>query len=238
VFDSEKKKCDSLLKEVRNKPKAVKGPDAMEGADLVIEAASQDAVREYATGILDRSDIMIMSVGALADDKLWKDLLKKAEANGHRIYVPSGSIAGLDAVKSAAAGKIEEVTITTRKPPKALADSNWVREKDISMATIKKPTVIFEGSAREAARWFPKNVNVSVSLSLAGIGPEKTKVRVMADPFSDRNVHEIEVKGSFGRMTTVTENRPSPKNPRTSRLAALSAVATLKKIRGNAFIGT
>ncbi len=238
ISDFEKGKAGELAKKLKHKPKVVKGPAEMSGCDLVIEAASQDAVRNHAIDILDHSDLMLMSVGALADENLSSKVKKKAHATGRRVYMPSGAVAGLDALKSGSFGRIDSVTLTTRKPPAGLEGAPWIIKHDIGLRSIRKPTVVFEGTADDAARWFPKNINVSAALSLAGIGPGKTKVRIIADPFSDVNVHEVEILGSFGRITTTTENVPSPKNPKTSYLAALSAIATLDRIRQNVIVGT
>jgi len=238
LYDTARKKSRDLAKKLKSKPKIAAGPEGMPGCDLVIEAASQAAVKEHALQILDHSDLMIMSVGALSDESLFAKMKKRAEETGRHLYIPSGAIAGLDGIKSAAMGKIDKVTLTTRKPPLGLEGAPYVVKNDISLRSIRKPTVIFEGTAKEAVAGFPKNINVSVALSVAGMGVEKTMVRIIADPFCDRNVHEIEAEGSFGRMTARTENVPSPKNRKTSYLAALSAIATLDGIRRNVKIGT
>jgi aspartate dehydrogenase len=204
-----------------------------------VEAASQEAVRDYAKAILNSGkDMLIMSVGALADHKFLDELIAIAQAKGAKIYLPSGAIAGLDGLKSAKEAGIEEVTLTTRKPPKSLVDAPYVKEKCIHLKNLKKEMLIYEGPAREAVKFFPANVNVAASLSLAGIGPEKTRVRIIADPKIDRNIHEIFVKGEFGELEVKTRNVPSPENPKTSYLAALSAIATLKKISNNIQVGT
>jgi aspartate dehydrogenase len=238
VLDVERRKCRDVLKKIKSKPRIVKTVSEMADADLIIEAASQECVKDYGLKILDHSDLMVMSVGAFSDTDSFEKMKRKAEENGRHVYIPSGAIPGLDGIKAAGMAELEKVTLTTRKPPKSLEGAPWVVEKDISLKSIRKPMVIFEGRAKEAARWFPKSVNVSIALSLAGIGVEKTKVRVMADPFTDRNVHEIEAEGKFGNMTLRTENFPSPGNRKTSYLAALSAIATLKKLSENIQIGT
>jgi len=130
------------------------------------------------------------------------------------------------------------VVLTTSKPPAGLAGAPFVAENQIDLDEIKERTVLFEGTAQEAVKAFPANINVAASLSLAGIGPQRTQVRIIADPELSANVHQIEVIGKFGKLTTRTENLPSPSNPKTSYLAALSAVATLKSITEAAKIGT
>ncbi len=238
LHDTTSKRARSLAKKLKEKPKIAKSADDMTDCDLIIEAASRGAVEDHALTMLDRCDLMIMSVSAFADPDLFSRIKKKAEENGRKVYMPSGAIAGLDAVRSANVGEINKVTITSRKPPGGLEGAPWIKKNGISLRSIKKPTVVFEGNAKNAARWFPKNINVAVTLSLAGIGVERTMVRIIADPFSDKNVHEISVEGEFGTLETKTTNMPSPKNLKTSRLAALSAIATLKKIKENMLVGT
>jgi aspartate dehydrogenase len=192
----------------------------------VVEAASQEAVKEHAEKLLERGyNLMIMSVGALVDEGLFHRLKKAAEKSGVKIILPSGAIAGLDGLRSAAVGKIREVTLTTTKPPKGF---------DMELAEAK---VLYTGDAAEAVRKFPKNVNVAATLSLAGIGFEKTKVKLVADPGVAENRHEISVKGEFGEMDVRVSNLPSPSNPRTSYLAAMSAVAAIRKFKDSVVIG-
>ncbi|MBA7660637.1 L-aspartate dehydrogenase [subsurface metagenome] len=176
-----------------------------------------------------------MSVGGLLGNEDLLDLAKKKDC---KIYLPSGALAGLDGVKSASVGRIDSITLTTRKPPEGLKGAPYIIRNKIDLDAIIKETVIFEGSANEAVEGFPKNINVSAALSLAGIGAEKTRVRIIADPNLKRNIHEVEVKGEFGRLVSRTENLPSPKNPKTSYLACLSAIATLKGIVSSIKIGT
>ncbi|MBI4708486.1 MAG: DUF108 domain-containing protein, partial [Candidatus Omnitrophica bacterium] len=147
-----------------------------------------------------------------------------------QIYLPSGAICGLDGVKSASLGRIDKVTLTTRKPPRSLEGAPYLVSKGINLSQIKQETLLFEGTAEEAIRGFPQNVNVCATLSIAGIGPEKTRVKIITSPFYTSNIHEVEAEGAFGRLTVRTENVPSPQNPKTSYLAALSAIATLKQI--------
>lgn len=238
LFDEDLKKARGLARKLRNKTTVVKGVSELEDCDLVIEAASQEVVRENALAILDSSDMMIMSVGALADETLLKNIRKKAVEKGRRIYIPSGAVAGLDGIKSASIGDIESVTLTTRKPPKGLEGAPGIEKLEFGLGSIRKPTVVFEGTADDAARLFPKNINVAVAISLAGIGVGKTKVRIIADPFAERNIHEIVVEGSCGRIVSRTENVPSKKNPKTSQLAPQSAIATLDGIMKSLKVGT
>jgi len=210
-----------------------------EDLDLIIEAASQEAVRTLIPNVLEaKKNVMIMSTGALVDETLLQEIKDLANKNNLKVYLPSGAILGLDGIKSANIGKIESVTIKTRKPPKSLKGAPFFEKNPVDLEQIKNPTIIYEGPAKEAVKLFPANVNVAASLSLAGIGPEKTKVQIIVDPNIKSNIHEIVAEGSFGTIKTRAENVPSPDNPRTSYLAALSAVATLKKITEPIKVGT
>ncbi|UZE92749.1 MAG: aspartate dehydrogenase [Methanosarcinales archaeon] len=221
------------------KPKAMAIPELIDAVDLVVECASQSAVREVAILALGKGkDVMIMSIGALTDEALLHQIKDLAHKNGCKVYLPSGAIVGLDGLKSASTAKIDSVTLTTRKPPTSLEGAPYIVQHKIDLDALKKATIMFEGSAEEAAKGFPANVNVAATLSLAGIGAKQTKVRIIADPALKRNVHEIHVGGDFGRFETRVENVPSPSNPKTSYLAALSAIATLKKITEPIQIGT
>ncbi len=238
ILDDDADRCGILSKSLHSKPLTVIRTDDIEGTDLIIEAASQECVREIGPKMVGKADTMFMSVGAFSDMMLFNDLKERAEKSGHRIYIPSGAIAGLDGIKAAAQSGLESVTLVTRKNPKSFEGAPWVIKHDIPIHSIKKPEVIFEGSAKHASEWFPKNVNVSIALALAGIGPERTKVRIIADPFAERNTHEITAEGKFGSMAVKLENNPSPHNQKTSRLASMSAIATLKKISETVQIGT
>ena len=242
VYDIVREHAERLARTLKNPPLIAENADELiERADisLVIEAASQEAVRQYAIKVLRAGkDFMIMSTGALIDDELRNKISAIAQKMGRKVYIPSGAIVGLDNIKSAALEEIEEVTLTTRKPPKSFEGALFVKMKRIDLGSIKEPTMLYEGPAREAVKLFPKNVNVAASLSLAGVGADRTKVRIIADPKIKDIIHEISVKGSFGELRTKTINRPFPTNPKTSYIAALSAIATLKKITQSIIIGT
>lgn len=198
--------------------------------DIVVEAASQEAARKYAKVVLEHDhDIMIMSVGALLDQNLYNELVGVAEKHGRRIYIPTGAIAAIDAIKSVK-HLLKEVTLTSRKSPAGLQGAPYFTKHKIDLKKLKKPTVVYEGRASEAVKLFPANVNVAAVLSLAGIGGSKTRVRIVADPKSKMNVHEIRAKGKFGEMHFQVKNLPSPTNPKTSYLAVLSAIECLRSI--------
>lgn len=242
VYDLNRQKSRELVDKLSKKPKVSKSFAEFlnyKDTNLVVEAACQDAVRQYALKVLRAGkNLMIMSVGALVDSKLRNEIETLADSAGRKVYIPSGAIAGLDGLKSAAVGRVDKVTLTTRKSPEGLKGAPYLKRKGIKIDGLSKPKMVYKGSAVEACKLFPANVNVAAALSLAGIGPENTEVRIVADPTIKRNIHEIHVKGEFGEFRVKTENVPSPTNPHTSYLAALSAVATLRKITKNMMIGT
>lgn len=242
IYDKNLEKAHHLATKLHSKPKVVETFDdllSLSQISLIVEAASQEAVKQYASKILQSNkNLMIMSVGALVDTELYEMIKHEAEKYGRKIYIPSGAIAGLDGVKAAFIGGVKKVVLTTRKPPKALRGAPYIEDKKIDLDAIKDSTLIYKGTASEACRFFPANINVAATLSLAGIGAEKTEVEIIADPKINRNIHEVRVMGSFGELIVQTRNLPSPMNPKTSYLAVLSAIATLKKISENISIGT
>jgi aspartate dehydrogenase len=212
--------------------------ELMEKSDFIVEAASQEAVRLFAKKILDSGKpLLIMSVGALVDDDFRENLIKSAKDNDAKIYLPTGALCGIDGINSAVVTGIHEVILITRKPPKAFEDVNYIKTKGIDLKNIDKPTIIFQGNAKEAVKLFPKNVNVAATVSLAGIGFEDTKVKIIADPNTGQNHHRIEVAGTFGTLSAEINNLPFEKNPKTSKIAAQSAIASLKKIVGSIWVG-
>ena len=212
---------------------------ARQDVEFVIEAASQKAVEAVAEKVLKAGkSMMIMSIGALKDGKLLQRLRRLAKERQVKIYLPSGAICGLDGVKGASVEGISSAEIISTKNPRSLEGAPYLVENNISLKGLSKPKVLFEGSAEEAAKGFPKNVNVAVALSLAGIGVEQTKVKLVADPNATRTQHEIRVVGDFGELHTVIRNVLHPENPRTSYIAALSAIRTLRKLTEPIQIGT
>jgi aspartate dehydrogenase len=207
--------------------------------DIVVEAASQDAVNNFCKKIVENGkSLIIMSVGALADQILLSELLDKASHNQSHIYVPTGAIAGIDAIRSVR-HMIDSVTLSTTKNPKALSDAPFFNVAGFDPFKLNQKTVIYEGSAADAVKKFPSNVNVAAVLGLAGVGIENTKVKIILDPDTDRNQHEITVNGKFGEMTISVRNIPSPTNPKTSFLAVLSAIECLRSVcDDNIRIGT
>jgi len=232
VYDQSKEASQSLVSKLQNKPQIVENSHLLSSQpiDLVVEAASQDAVKDVALSVLqNRKDLMIMSVGALLDESVFEVLSDACKEYKKTIYLPSGAIAGLDALKSVQS-ELESVTLTTTKNPKSLKGAKFFETSDIDVEKINEKTTIFEGTAKDAVKLFPANINVAALLSLAGLGSEKTKVRIVADPNTNKNTHEIHAEGKFGKMSFKIENIPDENNPKTSRLAMLSAIQRLRQI--------
>jgi len=231
VYDDSKEASLSLIEKLKNKPVIVENPHLLSSnsIDIVVEAASQDAVKDVALSVLqNKKDLMIMSVGALLDESIYDILSDACKDFKKTIYLPSGAIAGLDGIKSIK-DELELLSITTTKHPRSLKGAKFFENSEIDLDAIISPTTIFEGTAKEAVSLFPANINVAALLSLSGIGSEKTGVKIIADPNTDKNTHHIEASGKFGKMTFTIENFPDPNNPKTSRLAILSAIETLRK---------
>lgn len=231
VYDYSKNASEQLVSQLKSKPEIVENHHLLSSTpvDIVVEAASQDAVRDTALSILqNRRDLLVMSVGAFLDESIFDVLSDACKEFKKTIYLPSGAIAGLDALKSVK-DELDSVSITTTKHPRSLKGAKFFETSDINLDAINDATTIFEGTAKEAVSLFPANINVAALLSLSGIGSEKTIVTIIADPTTDKNTHHIEAFGKFGTMSFVIQNFPDPKNPKTSRLAILSAVETLRK---------
>lgn len=204
-------------------------------SDLVVEASTQAHLEEIAPRTLGAGkDLVVLSCGALLRHKDWIDL---AEANGCRIHVPSGAIVGLDGVKGARVGPVTSVTLEMRKPPRGLAGAPYIDQKKIDLDKITEETLIFDGPATEACPAFPANVNILAALSLAGIGPELTRLKLYAVPGLTRNTHRVTAEGEFGRFTVEIANIPS-ENPRTGRLSYLSTIALLRDLGATLRVGT
>lgn len=196
-------------------------------SDLIVEAAGGQVVAELARQTFAAGkDLMVISVGALLEHP---DVMAESRRTGCRLYVPSGAIAGLDGIKSACVGAITHVTHTTRKPPLGLEGAPYLVERGISLAGLQEEKEVFSGTAREACRGFPANVNVTGAVSLAGIGPDHTRVRILAVPGLARNCHDIDVEGEFGKLHVHIENVPS-ENPKTGKLTALSIIRAVQDV--------
>jgi len=230
VYDIDPAKSKKLASTLKKKPRIADSFEKLlDDAEIIVEAASQKAVREHALKALTAGKhMLVMSAGALLDEKLFQGMVSAAEKNSANIYVPSGAVCGIDGVKSASVGGIKSVLLQTTKNPHSIKGFEHIRRR----------RVIFDGPASKAVKLFPANINVSAILSLAGIGAQKTRVRIVADPKVKRNTHEIFVSGEFGRLYSRADNMPSPDNPKTSYLACLSAIKTLNEIECAVRIGT
>jgi aspartate dehydrogenase len=223
------------LAELKSSPELLPIDRLAEVADIVVECAPSKLVRAIVAPVVaSGKTAIVLSVGALLDNE---DLIDLAKDHGGQIVVPTGALIGLDAVTAAAEGTIHSVRLVTRKPLKGLAGAPHLVENNIEIEGLTEPLRIFEGSAREAARGFPANLNVGVALSLAGIGPDLTRVEIWADPTVTRNTHRIEVDSDSARFSMSIENIPS-ENPKTGRITALSVIACLRKQRASLRIGT
>ncbi|MFQ1064217.1 aspartate dehydrogenase [Bordetella trematum] len=203
--------------------------------DIVVEAAPAQVFRELAEPTLRAGKkLLVLSAGALLRND---DLIGVAQAHGGQILVPSGAILGLDAITAAAQGEIHSVTMITRKPPRGLSGAPYLEQHRIDVNAITEPTLIFKGSPREAAEGFPANLNVAVSVALAGIGPDRSTLEIWADPGVTRNVHRVEVESDSASFAMEIRNIPS-ENPKTGRITALSAIAALRKLTAPLRVGT
>jgi aspartate dehydrogenase len=228
-------RAETFLAGLAGQPPFLPLDDLIGACDLIVEASTQAHLEEIAPRTLAAGrDLVVLSCGGLLGRQDWVAL---AEANQCRIHVPSGAIAGLDGVKGARVGAVSRVTMETRKPPRGLAGAPWIVQQKIDLDAIRQETLLFEGPATEACRAFPANVNVLAALSLAGIGPERTRIRIYAVPGLERNTHRVTVEGEFGRLAVEIENVPS-ENPRTGRLSYLSTIALLRDLGSTLRIGT
>lgn len=207
--------------------------------EVVIEAASHAAVREHAEALLSNGiAVIVLSAGALVDDPL-RERLERASAR-HRalLYVPSGGIGGLDALKAACVAGVDEVTIAVTKPPAGWKGIPYVESLGIDLDRLDAAVTLFDGTAREGVPHFPANVNIAAALSLAGIGFDRTRLTVVADPALRFNTHFIHVRGPTGSIDLRFENLPSPDNPKTAILAGFSALAAFKQFNSSVRYGT
>jgi aspartate dehydrogenase len=210
VFDIDVSKAQKLKSVLKFPIIIVPNVDELFAAKpkVIVEAAGQQAVQEYYTRLLrSEADFIIMSTGALLD----------LDTSSPKLHFPAGAIGGLDALSAAANAGIDALTLTSRKNPKALGKTNT------------KESILYEGYAEEAAKQFPREMNVAATLALT-VKPTKVKVKVVSDPAIERNTHEIQVKWRFGEMTLKFANEPHPENPHTSALAAWSAIRLLQKL--------
>ncbi len=237
LYDIQYERVEKLRRELSAGPRGKHSLSALlKSCDLMIEAVNARSTREIVReALLNKRDVIAMSVGKLLDAQ---DLFSLARQRGRHLLIPSGAIAGIDAIKSASLARIREITLTTRKPLNGFAGNPYLVRKGIDPATIKKETVLFKGNVDSAVKFFPQNVNVAATLALASQARDKITVCIMTSPKYKNNSHEIEVIGDFGRILTRAENVVSPENPKTSYLAVLSGMQTLKQFCQGTGIGT
>ena len=228
-------KAAASLAGFRAPPRLVEIADLGE-ADIVVEAAPAAVFEPIAQAAIEAGRIFIpASVGALLPRM---HLVQRAGTTGARIIVPTGALLGLDAVRAAAEGSVESVTMVTRKPPAGLAGAPYLEQHGIQVLGLSEPLCVFRGNALEAAAGFPANVNVAAALALAGIGPQRTLVEIWADPGVSRNTHTIRVEAAAARFTMTIENVPSEENPRTGKLTPLSMLACLRGLVSTLKVGS
>jgi aspartate dehydrogenase len=235
VASRDRAKAERFVRNIDDDIRVLPLSEIAEAVDLAIECAPAAILGEIARPLLERGKkIMVLSVGALLDHP---DLFELAKKTGGQIIVPTGALLGLDAVTAAAEGVIHSVRMKTIKPVRGLLGAPYLDEHRIDLTGITAPTKIFEGSAREAAKGFPANLNVAVALSLAGIGPDRTVLEIWADPKLDRNTHQISVDADSASFDMTIRNIPS-ENPKTGRITALSAIAALRKLNAPLRVGS
>lgn len=235
LFDEDNEKLDQLKQSLINKPDGIfnnfddfVNSTVFDETHFIIEAASIEAAQQYCVTLLEKGkDVMIMSTGSFSNLTFSNKIYNLIRENGRKVYLPSGAIGGSDILRAVRA-HIDEVLLITTKSINSIKGAPFFIKRNLDVNTIGEKTVIFEGTAEEAISEFPSNINVSALVSMAGIGFQKTKVRVIVDPFISTNQHEMKVKWKFGEFYIKINNYPSPSNPKTSYLAVLSAIECLK----------
>ena len=210
--------------------------DLLRDCDVLVEAINAPDTGDFIRMALEsRRDVLTMSVGKLLQAD---DLLSLASHNNCSLLIPSGAIAGIDAVKSACLASVDAITLTTRKPASGFFDNEYIESRGIDLNAIKGETCLFEGTVDDAVRYFPRNINVAATLALASHAKSKIRIRIVTSPEYTINSHEIDIRGDFGHMVSRTENVTCPDNPKTSYLAVLSAIQTLKEFCSGSRVGT
>jgi aspartate dehydrogenase len=236
VAARDRTKAERTVSGFRAKPAVVALHELAERAEVVVEAAPAAVFAEIAEPAVARGRVFVpASVGALLPRM---HLVERARETGARIVVPTGALLGLDAVRAAAEGEVESVAIETRKPPRGLVGAPYLEENGIDVLRVTQATRVFAGNAFDAARGFPANVNVAAALALAGVGPERTRVEIWADPAVSRNTHTIRVEAAAARLTMTIENVPSEANPRTGLITPLSILVCLRGLTSTLKVGS
>lgn len=236
VSANDRERATRRVADFRTPPPVLPLAELAEVADVIVECAPAAVFAELAEAAIEKGLCLLpLSVGVLMDRP---DLIERAARTGARIFVPTGALIGLDTVRAMAVGTIHSATLQTRKPPKGLAGAPHLIENDIDISALTEPLCVLRGSARDAARGFPANVNVAAALALASIGPDRTQVEVWADPTIDRNIQSVTITSDSGEATMTMNNIPSDENPRTGRIVANSVIATLRRMTAPLVAGT
>jgi len=237
LFDIDREKVSRLSKELRLRDVVKKSiTELIKSCDCMVEAVNAQNTRDIIRQALNaKKNVLSMSVGKLLNAS---DLFRLAKHNKCHLLLPSGAIAGVDAIKAAGLLGIDTITLTTRKPPAGFEGNAYLHQKGINPSKVRKETVLFKGSVAAAVKHFPRNINVAATLALASQSPKKITVRIITSPKYTTNSHAIELTGKFGRIVTQTDNVVCPDNPKTSYLAVLSGLQTLKQYCSGVFIGT
>ena len=235
VTSRDEHRAYEFLRGLNSPPPYLNRQQLIEKSDLLVEAAGGNIVADLAKETFaSRKDLMVISIGALLDNP---DIIEEAREKGCRLLAPSGAIAGLDGIKSACTGQVDKVTMVSRKPPIGLEGAPHLVENGITLEGLEEELEVFSGTAREAVKGFPANLNVSAAVSLAGVGPDRTLVKMLAVPGLQRNCHDIEVIGEFGLLQVHIENNPS-ENPKTGKLTAFSIIRSVQDAVDPFRIGT
>lgn len=230
LFDQVKGSASSLAKDLDLIAIATQSIEeflSISGLEFVVECASPQAVYDHSEKILSaKKDLLVMSSGAFVSNDFTKKLSKLAKSLNLRLIIPSGALGGIDAIK-AVKHELKTVTLTTIKPPRGFKGAPGF--KKWQNTEISKPTTIFEGTAMEAIKLFPANVNVAATLGVAGLGSLNTIIKVIADPEAKTNTHIVEAVGNVGKFQFTMELEPHPTNPKTSSLAIYSAIQAIQE---------
>ncbi len=236
VSANDKDRAKARIADFQTPPEVTGLAGLSERADVVVDCAPASVFAEVAGPAIARGRcLMPLSVGALLEHM---DLVDQATQTGARIIVPSGAMLGLDTVRAMAVGTIHRVVLQTRKPPAGLADAPHLVKNNIEIENLTEAKRVFKGTAGEAAKAFPANVNVAAALALAGIGPERTEVEVWADPAIDRNRQSVTIESDTGEAVMTINNIPSEENPRTGKIVANSVIAALQRMTAPLVAGT
>ena len=236
MAERDKAKAKSVLKPFHNPVRLVDLNVISQYADVIVECLPPECFSLVADPcIADGRVLVATSVSALLSRQ---DLIEKAERTGSRILVPSGALIGLDGISAVVESGIDEVTLITRKPPASLATAPYVKQQGLRLDRLTAPLKLFEGSARDGAAGFPANLNIAAALSLAGVGPDRTRIQIWADPTIDRNIHVVEVKASCANFRIEIVNSPSSLNPRSAQITPYSVIASLRRLVSTIQIGS